>query len=221
MRLLYKPFLTIVLLITFQFVYAQKNKGNFGYIITVQNDTLPCSFKTANWKKQPKQINIKLADKDSTVLPENINGFIISSLQVEYISKDISMANYVDKLQDATISKVPQLAAPQKLFLKTLYKGGFNLYVCSDGINRKHFFIEGPGNFVELYSHYYLEMGDSRRVYDQPITIFDKKYEFVLKTLMTECRTLFSIIENISLNEDQLIQVLKLYDKCTESKKNE
>jgi hypothetical protein len=129
----------------------------------------------------------------------------------------IRTANYVDKFQEATILKEPEYNPEQFLCLKLLYKGSYNLYLYLDRLNRKHFFVESPGIFIEIYSHYYLELGYSRRIYDQP----EKQFEFTLKGLMAACRTLFTIIENIAFVEEQLIRVFKMYDQCVGLKTEE
>lgn len=219
MRIFGRYSFTATLVLAFFITPAQKNKEVKGFIITLENDTLWCTFKQKNWRKQLTEVAIKYNNKDTSFSPENTNSFVITSSQVEYVARTISPANYAEKLQDATTSRAPELATPQRSFLKALYKGSFSLYLYLDKLNRKHFFIEGPGNLVELYLHYYVQPPNPTRIYDPPVTILDRSYEFVLKTLMTPCRSLFSIIENIGLDEDQLIQVFKLYDRCLESKK--
>jgi len=209
---------TLVLLIAFFITEAQKNKDATGFIITLQNDTLPCTFKQKNWKKQPAQITVSCNGKDTSYSPETINGFIVTSSGVEFVSRTTRLTNYTEKLQDATTSRVPEPGDPQKLFLKTLYKGNFTLYSFLDKLKRQRFFIEGPNNLVELYTHYYISLPSALNN-EIPVTVLDRSFEFVLKTLMNPCRSLFNIIENIGLDEDQLVQVFKLYDMCLEPKK--
>jgi hypothetical protein len=211
--------LTFIFVVSCFSLTAQKNKDAEGFIITIGNDSLSCTFKQKNWKKQPTQIAVRYNGRDTLFSPDNINGFTISSPPVEFVTRTFRPANYTEKLQDATTARAPELAAPQRSFLRVLYKGNFSLHVYSDKLNKKHFFIEGPGNLVELYSHYYVQAPDPASRHDMPITVLDRSYQFVLKTLMTPCRSLFSIIENIALEEDQLLQVFKLYDRCLESKK--
>lgn len=213
--------LALVLLLAFSIIEAQKNKETKGFIITLQNDTIPCIFKQKNWKKQPTQITVNYKNRDTSFSPQTINGFVVINTQLEFVSRTVRLTNYIDKIQDATTYKVPELAPEQKMFFKILYKGRFNLLLGMDNLNRKHFFIEGPGNLVELYSHYYIQLPPATRPYDVPITVLDKSYEFVLKTLMTPCRSLFGIIENIGPDEEQLKQVCKLYDMCIDSKKED
>jgi hypothetical protein len=221
MRVFYKYSLTIVLHFAFLYPVAQKSKDPKGYIVTLNNDTLPCVFKARSWKKQPGKINLKLAEKDTSFTPQSISGFIIPSLQIEYMSRIISPVKYIDKLQNATTLKQPEVVPAQASFLRVLHRGTFILSLYLDDLSRKHFFVEAPDNLVELYSHYYLDPGDSRRIYDQPIAVLDKAFEFVLKTLMTPCRTIFSIIENIELNEESLKAVFDIYDKCMISKRTQ
>jgi len=87
--------------------------------------------------------------------------------------------------------------------------------VYTDKLNMKHFLVENDDNFLEMYLHYYTGTGGP--LLNQPIAIENRQYEFVLKTLMTPCRTIFSIIENIRLEEDQLIRLFTIYDRCMES----
>lgn len=213
--------LFVIILISFSLLcFGQKNKTAAGYVIGLNNDTVQCLFKTRNWKKQPQTVTIIVDNKDSLISPQTTLGFSIPSLQIEYASKVIEPANYVDKLQDATILKAPEHDVKRSAFVKVLHNGRFDLLLYLDGIGKKHFFIEGENNFVELYSHYYMDKGDSRRIYDSPITVLDKAFELVLKTLMTPCRTIFSIIENIQLTEEHLKRVFEIYDTCMDSKKN-
>jgi len=202
-------------------LHAQKNNYVDGLIITSENDTITCLVQKRNWKKQPKEIKVKAGNKDTVVIPLAIKKFIIPSLDLEYKSKLIRTANYVDIFQEATILKEPEYNPEQFLYLKLLYKGSYNLYLYLDRLDRKHFFVESPGIFIEIYSHYYLELGDSRRIYDQPVTVLEKQFEFTLKGLMAACRTLFTIIENIAFVEEQLIRVFKMYDQCVGLKTEE
>jgi hypothetical protein len=202
-------------------VDAQKNNYVDGLIITSGNDTIACQVQKRNWNKQPAEIKVKAGNKDTVVAPQAIKKFIISSLGLEYRSRPVRTANYVDKFQEATVLKEPEFGPEQFLYLKLLYKGSYSLYLYLDHLNRKHFFVESPGIFIEIYSHYYLEIGDSRRIYDEPVTVLDKQFEFALKGLMAACRTLFTIIENIAFVEEQLIRVFKMYDQCVGLKTDE
>jgi hypothetical protein len=219
MRILGKYSLTVLFFFSFLITEAQKKKENEGFIITLQNDTIECTFKQKNWKKNPIAIKVNFNNKDTFYSPETINGFVVASSQLEFVSREIRFTNYVDKIQEATTSMVPELAPPQKLFLRTLYKGRFTLYLTFDKLNRQRFFIEGSGNLTELYTHYYIQMPPENRSYEIPITILNRSHEFALKTLMTPCRSLFNILENINVDEYQLIQVCKMYDMCLDSKK--
>lgn len=206
--------LSLVILILFSFIFSFSQKGNYqeGFIIKKNGDTIPVSIVKRNWKKQPEEIKIKTSTKDSIIYPEAIKGFIIPSLELEYVSTEIRLAKFNDKFQEATTIKDPELYEAKYLLLKRIYKGRFDLYLFFDKLSRKRFFVESQDNFTELYSHYYVV------IYDHPVTYLEKKYEFVLKILMTPCRSLFSIIENIRLDEEQIIQVFKMYDKCLDSK---
>jgi len=202
-------------------IHAQKNKYVDGLIITSKNDTITCLVQKRNWNKQPTEIKVKAGNKDTVVTPQAIKKFIIPSLGLEYKSRLIRPANYVDKFQEATVLKEPEFNPQQFSYLKLLYKGSYNLYLYLDHLNRKHFFVESPGIFIEIYSHYYLDLGDSRRIYDEPVTILDKQFELTLKSLMAACRTLFTIIENIAFVEEQLVKVFKMYDQCVGLKTEE
>jgi hypothetical protein len=202
-------------------IHAQKNNYVDGLIITSENDTIACLVQKRNWNKQPTEIKVKAGNKDTVVTPQAIKKLIIPSLDIEYKSKLIRTANYVDKFQEATILKEPEYNPEQFSYLKLLHKGSYNLYLYLDRLNRKHFFVESPGIFIEIYSHYYLELGDSRRIYDEPVTVLNKQFEFALKGLMAACRTLLTIIENIAFVQEQLIRVFKMYDQCVGLKTEE
>jgi hypothetical protein len=216
-----KCFFILIYLIVQLPIHAQKNKYIDGLIITSKNDTIACLVQKRNWNKQPTEIKVQAGNKDTVVAPQEIKKIILPSLGLEYKSRLIRTANYVDKFQEATILKEPEYGPEQFLYLKLLYKGSYNLYLYLDHLNRKHFFVESPGIFIEIYSHYYLELGDSRRIYDEPVTVLDKQFEFALKGLMAACRTLFTIIENIAFVEEQLTRVFKMYDQCVGLKTEE
>lgn len=213
-------FLLVVPLLNIITVSAQKGNYVEGFIITRQNDTLACSIQKRNWKKQPVEIKVKSAQKDTVVSPGSVRGFIIPSLQIAYVTKTIRPANFVDKFQNATILKDPEYDTLRTVFLKQLHTGTINLYLYYDGLGRQHFFIEAPDNFLEIYAHYFLYLSQTGRIYDEPVTILNRQFEFVLKVLMTPCRNVFSIIEAIQLNEVQLKGLFEVYDKCMESKKD-
>ncbi|TAL43771.1 MAG: hypothetical protein EPN92_09710, partial [Chitinophagaceae bacterium] len=160
------PFIVCILFLTS--VHAQKNNYVGGFLITLQSDTIACSIQKRNWKKQPPDIHVKSSAKDSVVTPQSIKGFVIPSLQLEYVTRAVSPARFIDKAQNANNSKDPDLDTLQFAFLKTLHKGTFNLYKFIDGLGRNHFFVDAPDNFLEIYTNYYLYLGDSRRVYDVP-----------------------------------------------------
>lgn len=202
------------------FCISQKNKNIRGYIINLNNDTVQCLFTPRNWKKQPRTVSIIINNKDSVIVPGSVERFSIPSLQITYVSKSFEPVKYIDKIEDATSSKAPETDLRRTEFVKVLYNGRFDLFLYLDQLNKKHFFVQGPENFVELYSHYYRHPGDPRRTYDVPITISNKDYEYVLKILMTPCKTIFSIIENIQLIEEQLKKVFEIYDTCMNSKKD-
>lgn len=201
---------------TFAIQVVEAQKGNYqkGYIVTHENDTVGCLLQKRNWKKQPLEIKVRAGAKNTIITPQSVKGFIIPSLELNYISREISLTRYIDNLQNATTLKQPEEDTLQIAFLKVLHRGTFNLYLYLDGLSQKHFFVEAPDNFIEIYVHYYIYPGASHRAYDVPVTILDKQFEFVLKTLMTPCRNVFSIIENIQLNEDHLIGLFEIYDKC-------
>lgn len=220
MRLFYLSCLLLVFIISSLYADGQKSKNQPGYFITRSGDTVSCIFYERKWKKQPVAVKIKSGEKDMIIVADSVRGFAIPSLRLEYISKIIGPAKYKNTLQDATTQQDPDFENTRTAFIKVLYRGNFGLYVYYDELNNKHFFTESPDTFIEIFEHYYKSLGDSRRVYDEPLTILNKQFEFVLKILMTPCRSLFSIIENIKLEEDQLIQTFKMYDKCI-SMKNE
>ena len=216
-----KHFFILIYLTVQLSIHAQKNKYVDGLIITSKNDTIASLVQKRNWNKQPTEIKVKAGNKDTVVSPQAIKKLIIPSLGLEYKSRLIRPANYVDKFQEATISKEPEFNPPQFSYLKLLHKGSYDLYLYLDHLNRKHFFVESTGIFIEIYSHYYLELGDSRRIYDEPVTILNKQFEFTLKGLMAACRTLSTIIENIAFVEEQLVKVFKMYDQCVGLKTEE
>jgi hypothetical protein len=200
-------------------VQAQKNNYLDGFIITLRNDTIAYSIEKRNWKKQPREIKVKTTGKDSVVQPSGIKGFIIPSLQVEYVSKSISPVRYIDKIQLATKTREPEPDSARFAFLKLIHNGSFRLYLFFDGLNRDHFFVEAPDNFLEIYSHYYQGYGGIQN--NEPAAIPFKQYEFTLKVLMTPCRNIFGIIENIQFNTEQLKRLFEVYDKCIAAKKEQ
>lgn len=216
MKVLYN-LLIVVFFFSGNTVDAQKNNYVDGFIITLQNDTIACWVQKRNWKKQPEEIRVKSGEKDTAATPQPIRGFIVPSLQLRYTSKAISPARYVDNIQNAVNSKLPDPDTLKVAFLKVLHSGMLNLYLYLDRLNRKHFFVENKDNFLEIYSHYYSGFGGDRN--SQPVANLNKQYEFTLKVLMTPCRNVFSIIESIQLKEDHLTGLFKVYDKCMTPKK--
>lgn len=150
------------------------------------------------------------------IIPTNVTEANIVSMGTKYTVRKIAPANYNDDLLFIEDGAIPALDSMRLAFLKCLYTGNLNLYLYIDKLKRNHFFVEDKDNFMEIYFHNHKE---SR--YLQGVSSKNKQYEFVLKTLMTPCRSLFSIIENIGLNEEQLIQLFTMYDKCMAIKKEE
>lgn len=198
---------------------AQKSNYLDGFIFTREGDTVPCSIAKRNWKKQPLEIRIKLTGKDSLVTPSGLKGFMIPSLQLVYISKEISPVKYIDNIQQASDIWEADTDTARFAFLKRIHNGVFNLYLFLDRLNRNHFFVEAPDNFLEIYSHYYTRYGGDHN--SQPVAEPHKQYEFALKVLMTPCRQIFSIIESIQLKEEQLKGLFEVYDKCIAAKTQE
>ena len=206
-------------LFTTFFVSAQKNKGWDGYFISLKKDTIHCTFKDRNWKKQPYEFTVIVNNKDSILLPQNVGEVNVKAKELKYASRIIKPAKYIDNIQNAQNTRDADLDTSRHAFIKMLHQGRLNLYVFTDKLNMKHFLVENDDNFLEMYLHYYTGTGGP--LLNQPIAIQNRQYEFVLKTLMTPCRTIFSIIENIRLEEDQLIQLFTIYDRCMDSKKEE
>ena len=199
------------------FVAAQKNKGWDGYFISLKKDTVHCSFKDRNWKKQPYEFTVVVNNKDSILFPQSVSEVNIRAKDLKYASRIIKPAKYIDNIQNAHNTRDADLDTPRHAFVKTLHQGKLNLYLYTDKVNMKHFLVENDDNFLEMYLHYYTDIGGL--LGDQPIVTQNRQYEFVLKTLMTPCRTVFSIIENIRLEEDHLIQLFTIFDRCMEFKK--
>ena len=199
------------------FVSAQKNKKWDGYFISLKKDTVRCTFKDRNWKKQPYEFTVVVNNKDSVLLPQSVSEVNIRAKELTYASRIIKPAKYIDNIQHAHNTRDADLDTPRHAFVKTLHQGKLNLYLYTDKVNMKHFLVEDDDNFLEMYLHYYTDIGGFFG--DQPIVTQNKQYEFILKTLMTPCRTMFSIIENIRLEEDHLIQLFTIYDRCMDSKK--
>jgi hypothetical protein len=199
------------------FLFGQKKKLAEGFIVTTQRDTLYCSFKDRNWKKQPYEFAVLINNKDSILYPGKIEEVNIGSKDLIYVSRAVKPAKYIDNVQNANKNEYPDFDSTRFVFVRMLHAGALSLYFFSDKLGYKHFFVENRDNFIEMYLHLYTGIGGP--LGNQAITIENRQYEFILKTLMTPCRTIFSIIENIRLEEDQLIQLFKMYDRCIESKK--
>lgn len=198
---------------------AQKNNYLEALVITHRHDTIAYKIVKRNWKKQPREIRVKTGLKDSILVPSAIAGFIIPSLQLVYISKEISPAKFIDNIQNATNSNIPERDTAQVVFLKQIHRGTFNLYLYFDRLNRGHYFVEAPDNFLEIYSHYYSTFGGDHN--SKPVAVLFKQFEFTLKVLMTPCRAVFTIIEKINLKEEHLRGLFEVYDKCLAAKKEE
>jgi hypothetical protein len=220
----------------FTFVsFGQKKKIIQGFYITMQNDTIKCDFKSRNWKKQPFSISVSVNNTNSVLIPADVSEVNIVSLETKYVSRKIAPANYNDNLLFVEDGAIPSSDSMRPAFLKSLYTGRLNLYLYIDKLKRNHFFVEDKDNFLEIYFHNHKESLytnsalpiyiDNARKDSNPgefgvsVSSKNKQFEFVLKTLMTPCRSLFGIIENIGVNEEQLVQVLKLYDRCMEEKR--
>jgi len=199
----------------YAFAIGQKKQAITGFFVTTQNDSISCIFKDRNWKKQPSEFSI-ISNSGTVLHTQNISEVNIISRSLKYVTRTIKMARYVDNIQNANNNIYPEFDSATQVFVKLLYEGTLNLYIYFDKLDQKHFFIENKDNFLELYLHLFSGIGGP--LGNQPIAIQNRQYEFVLKTLMTPCRSMFSIIENIRLEEEQLVQLFKLYDKCLESK---
>jgi len=205
--------LTLVMLFAFLIIKAQKSKEVNGFIISMGNDTIACVFKPNSWKKQPREIKARLANKDTLLSAKNINGFFIPSLSIQYVSRLISLVDYSDNFQEASQWKDPNVFPAEKLFLKILHKGELSLYQYTDKLNRDDFFVETVDTLIQLYSHLYYKI-ESVHPYNPTKALLDKKYQYDLQKLMIHCRTLYSVIENIDLKKEHLLQLFDMYEKC-------
>lgn len=220
MRFFNKYFVASVLVIAFLNGNAQKNKVENGYIITRQNDTIPCVFKARSWKKQPFQIRVSIGEKDSVITPEKIKAFFLISPGIEYESRLISPALYELNMQFAVGNDYkPFFDSANYAFLRLVYKGSISLFLYEDKIERKHFFLNVGDELTEIYKHLYSTAGGFHNT--DPLVVWYNQYIKMLKVLMADCKSLFSIIDVMELKEESLVSLLKLYDKCMESKKSE
>jgi hypothetical protein len=200
----------LILLSTFP-AKGQRGKIIEGYIITAQLDTVSCVFKPRNWAHQPFEIKAKIQGKDSVILPNQIKGFIIPSLNVEYKSKEIYPAKYEVDLQFAEDGYLPDFDTGRVAFLKILYRGKLNLLMYQDKIERKHFYLEIGDEVTEIYSHLYAKAGLWHSSF--PVVEWYKQYIPMLKIFMGECKPLFTIIDVMEFKEENIIQLLIKYDK--------
>jgi len=137
-------------------------------------------------------------------------------LGIQYVSRPVSLVDYPDNYQEASQWKDPGIFPPEKLFLKILHKGELTLFQYTDKLNRDDFFVETEDTLVQLYSHLYYKI-ESVHPYNPTKAISDKKYQLDLQMLMKHCQTLFSVIENIELKKDQLLQLFDMYERCIEA----
>jgi len=209
-------FLTIFL--TFD-LNGQKKKLAEGYVVTHRSDTVLYTFSPRNWNRQPVEIKIKLNGKDSTIWPNQINGFIIPSLNMEYKAREVRLVKYIIDQQFAQNGYLPDYDTARVAFLKVLYNGRLNLLLFQDKLENKHYFIGVGDEVTEIYSHLYSTAGSWHGKF--PVVEWYKQYIPTLKIFMASCKPLFSIIEAMEFKEENILGLLKLYDKCMDSKKEE
>lgn len=207
-------YLTIILFSISGFCFGQKNTT--GYIITRQNDTLSCVFKSRNWKKQPFRLKVSFTGRDSTFTADNINGFFVPGAGIEYESKLVSPVLYEINMGFLTIQDDPYRDSARFVFARRLYKGTLSLYFYEDLIERKHFFIGTANGLTEVFKHFYVTAGGRSNF--EPVVTTYKQYAIALKSLMHDCPSLYSIIDAIDLTKENLVKVLSLYDECLRSK---
>ena len=205
---------TIIFFSVSAICFGQKNAT--GYVITHQNDTLACMFKSRNWKKQPFTLKVSIAGRDSTFTPEKINGFFVPAAGIEYESKLVSPALYEINMGFLTIQDDPFRDSARFVFARRLYKGALSLYLYEDLIERKHFFIGTANGLTEVFKHFYVAAGGRSNF--EPVVTTYKQYAIELKSLMQDCSSLNSIIDAIDLTKENLVKVLTLYDECMKSK---
>ena len=195
--------------------FGQKKKAIEGFIVTRALDTVACLFSARNWTKQPFEIKMKLQGKDSLIKPNQIAGFFIPSMDIEYKAREIRSVKYVINIQEAENGYKPDIDTARYVFIKTLYRGNLSLLMYQDKIERKHFFVEVGNEITEIYSHLYSAAGNWHN--NDPVVEWYKQYISALKVFMNDCRSVYSLIDVMELNEASLLQLFKTYDYCLRS----
>ena len=132
----------------------------------------------------------------------------------EFISMPVALARINYDIQYFTIGNRPYLDSVRTAFLKPVYKGAITLYQYVGKKDDAHYFIQKGDRFTEIYNHQYLDSGDfhGRRTVIKEY----KQYIDTLKSFTSDCPEIHVLLENLEMNEQHLIQMLRAYDNCRE-----
>lgn len=185
-----KVFLTVIILFEFLSTVNAQSHLIEGYVITKQNDTtygfidvLKSNWKICVFKEDKNKKEIKF-------MPGDIKAYRFAADGKFFISK-----------------KIPFQEIDKDVFLEFLVKGKLNLYFYRDDMD--HYFIEKDTTKLIELSERPVLLKDSigNLYYKRP------KFKGVLNYVLSDCPDMLPHINNIELQPEPLVNLVKEYQK--------
>lgn len=186
-----KSLLTLLTLLCFQVILSQSDFRS-GFIINKTNDTIKGYIDYSIGSTKYKKITFKssLTSKENNYSPKDILGY-------GYNDSELFTSKYIeDKKYNETY------------FIENLILGRLSLYKLFD-----EYFVSKGDNFARLDSDKVILTKEGVNYESKK-----KRYINVLKYFIEDCNLLRDNMPEISYSEIKLVNLLKIYNKCANSK---
>jgi len=200
-----------------------QSEYSFGYIISLENDTIYGSIKNDDYSSSPKEVTVKQSDI-ITFNPSEIKGFFVNNSYyqssichlyksekdtlITSVSTDgVFVGSYyyetsitkkqVSEKDTAFFSTGQFNKIETAVFLRRIISGNLSLYTTIDNTGKELFF---------LYKNVYQDLLEKNNIFKNQ-----------LKSQMYDCKNLLSKIDSIDYSESDLKNIVYEYNKYIKS----
>lgn len=201
-------FLSLLVLCTLV-ARAQKNYVP-AIVISQQNDSLRGFVDYRNWRISPEQISFKqdLSAREQQFKASDISGFLILPENELYLSRQLQL--------DVTLQTIDQLLSSNErvykndtVFLLSIVKGVYNLYVFTDKHDQSHYVYDMAGQPARE-----LRLIKSMASDNASAIVTSNLYQQELAFLFNDCPAVAQKARRVRYTENELRNLFVAYNQC-------
>ncbi|WP_298740798.1 hypothetical protein [uncultured Chitinophaga sp.] len=204
-----KQFLLYLLVLSSVVARAQKNYVP-AVIISQQNDSLRGFIDYRNWRINPEQISFKqdLQGHEQRFSAGDIAGFLVTAENELYVSRQVELDVTVQTI-DNLLATGERVTRNDTVFLLTIVKGAYNLYLFNDRNDQPHFVYDSAGVPAKE-----LRLVKSRASDGSNAIATFPLYQRQLSYLFAACPEVARKAADVRYSEDALRKLFTDYHQC-------